>query len=127
MADVLDINADNWKTEVLESPILTVVCFCHNECPWSRELNPIIEKVAKEYDGRIKFVRMNVLSKDDNMKVAIHHGIRSVPALDFFYNGKHVETIFGFVEETHMRHVLDEALERHRKRAKQCTILEPKS
>ena len=124
MTNVLNINADNWKTEVLESPILTVVCFCHDKCPWSRELNPIIEKVAGEYTGKIRFVRMNVLSKEENMKVALHHGIRSVPALDFFYGGRHVETIFGFVEETHMRHILDEALERHMKRSKQCTPLE---
>ncbi len=124
MANVFDINADNWKTKVLGSPVLTLVCFYHDDCPWSRELNPILEKVAGEYVGKIRFARMNVLSKEENMKVAIHHGVRSVPALDFFYKGRHVETIFGFVEETHLRHVLDEALERHRKRAKQCTTLE---
>ncbi len=126
MAAVLDINADNWRRDVLESPILTVVCFYHDKCPWSRELNPIMEKVAGEYAGRIKFVRLNVLSREENIKVALHHGVRSIPALDFFYKGKHVETIFGFVEETHMRHILEEALERHKKRAKQCTTLEVK-
>jgi len=124
MANVLNINADEWKVEFLESPILTVVCFGHDECPWSRELNPIIETMAGEYAGRIRFLKINVLSKEENMKIALHHGIRSVPALDFFYGGRHVETIFGFVEEAHIRHILDEALERHSKRAKQCTVLE---
>ena len=124
MTNVLDINAENWKTEVLESPILTVVFFYHDKCPWSSELNPIIEKASGEYTGKIRFVRINVLSKEENMKVALHHGVRSVPAFGFFYGGRQVETIFGFVEEAHAHHILDEAVERHRKRAEQCTTLE---
>ena len=127
MTTILDINADDWKTEVLESPTLVVVCFYHDECPWSRELNPIIEKVAGEYAGRIRFVRVNVLLRKENMQVALRHGVRSVPALNFFYMGRHVETIFGLVEGSFLRHILDEALEMHRKRAKQCTILEATS
>ncbi len=63
MTNLLDINADNWRTDVLESPILAVVYFYHDKCPWSREFNPILKKVAGEYTGRISFVRMNVLSK----------------------------------------------------------------
>lgn len=82
--------------------------------------------MAEMYKDKIKFVRMNVLSSQENLDIAIRHGIRSVPALDFFYKGRHVETIFGFIQESHMRHILDEVLARHKERAKQSSDLDIK-
>ena len=61
MKSVLDVNANNWEQEVLQSDILTVVDFWHDRCPWCLRLNPIIDEVAKEYEGKIQFVKLNAL------------------------------------------------------------------
>ncbi|MEM3754542.1 MAG: thioredoxin domain-containing protein [Candidatus Bathyarchaeia archaeon] len=61
MGKVLEINSNNWEQEVINSNILTVVDFWHEHCPWCIQLNPIIDEVAEEYKGKIKFVKLNVL------------------------------------------------------------------
>ena len=71
MKSVLDVNANNWEQEVLQSDILTVVDFWHDRCPWCLRLNPIIDDVAREYEGKIKFVKLNVLKVSANREIAI--------------------------------------------------------
>ena len=71
MKSVLDVNANNWEQEVLQSDILTVVDFWHDRCPWCLRLNPIIDDVAREYEGKIKFVKLNVLTISANREIAI--------------------------------------------------------
>jgi len=61
MKGVLELNAGSWDQEVLKSDKLTLVDFWHNHCPWCTKLNPIIDEVAEEYEGRVKFAKLNVL------------------------------------------------------------------
>jgi len=63
MGSVLEVNADSWEREVIESGVLTVVDFWHNHCPWCIRLDPVFREVAEEYEGRIKFVKLNVLER----------------------------------------------------------------
>jgi len=123
MGSVLEVNAGNWEQEVLQSDVLAVVDFWHERCPWCLRLNPLIEEVAEEYEGKIKFVKLNVLSNPDNRKIAVRHGIMGTPTLMFFCEGRSVETIAGFMPKEHLEHVLDEMLERHRECVKQSTQL----
>ena len=71
MKSVLNVNASNWEQKVLQSDILTVVDFWHDRCPWCLRLNPIIDDVAREYEGKIKFVKLNVLTISANREIAI--------------------------------------------------------
>lgn len=75
MPEVMDVDAEDWEREVLQSDILTIVDFWHERCPWCIRLNPIFEKVAEEYGDKVKFVRFNVLKSSRNRDIAIKNGV----------------------------------------------------
>ena len=55
---------------------------------------PIVEKIANEYSGRIKVVKLNT---DENQEIAYRYGIKSIPTIGIFSNGKVVDAIIGAV------------------------------
>lgn len=123
MKSVLDVNANNWEQEVLQSDILTVVDFWHDRCPWCLRLNPIIDEVAKEYEGKIKFVKLNVLKVSANREIAIRYGIMSTPTLQFFCEGRSVGQALGFMSNENLRKLLDDMVAKHRECIKHSTEL----
>jgi len=123
MKSVLDVNANNWEQEVLQSDILTVVDFWHDRCPWCLRLNPIIDEVAKEYEGKIKFVKLNVLKVSANREIAIRYGIMSTPTLSFFCEGRPVGQALGFMPKENLKGLLDDMVAKHRECIKHSTEL----
>lgn len=103
MGSALEVNAGNWKHEVLQSNMLTVVDFWHNRCPWCLRFNPIFNEVAEEYKGKIKFVKLNILENPSNREIAVHHGIMSTPALMFFCEGRSIGQALGFMPNDHLK------------------------
>jgi thioredoxin 1 len=123
MGSVLEVDANVWEHEVLQSNVLTLVDFWHERCPWCLRLNPILDEVAEEYKGRVKFVRLNVLKNQNNREIAVRHGIMSTPTLMFFCKGRPVEQVMGFMPKERLRKILDDMLERHRDCVRQSTEL----
>ena len=119
----MELNASNWEQEVLQSDILTVVDFWHNRCPWCVKLNPIFSELAEEYEGKIKFAKLNVLANSDNRGIAVHHGVMSTPTLLFFCEGRPVEQNVGLMTKEQLRKTMDDMLKRHTKCIKQSTEL----
>jgi thioredoxin 1 len=68
---------------------------------------PIVEELAEDYDGRVKFVKLNT---DDNPQIAGKYGIRSIPTLLVFKGGEPVSQIVGFRPKSDLAKRLDEAL-----------------
>jgi thioredoxin 1 len=68
---------------------------------------PIVEELAEEYEGKVKFVKLNT---DDNPQVAGKYGIRSIPTLLVFKGGEPVSQIVGFRPKSDLAKRLDEAL-----------------
>jgi thioredoxin 1 len=123
MGSVLEVDAGNWEQEVLQSDILTVVDFWHNRCPWCIKLNPIFSGLAEEYEGKIKFAKLNVLANPDNRGIAVHHGVMSTPTLLFFCEGRPVEQNVGSMPKEQLRKIMDDMLERHTRCIKESTEL----
>ncbi len=90
----MDVNENNFKQEVLDSPIPVLVDFWADWCVPCKMIEPIVEELGKEYAGKLKVVRINV---DDNQNIAIQYGIMSIPSLLLFVNGKLEEQIVGAV------------------------------
>lgn len=88
----LNITDQNFKTEVLESKGVIVVDFWAVWCGPCRMLGPIIEELAKEYEGKVKVVKVNV---DENPQTSGQYGIMSIPSVLFFKNGQPVKTMVG--------------------------------
>lgn len=70
----------NFKSDVLESDKLCVVDFWAEWCGPCRAIGPVIEELAKEYDGKVNIGKLNV---DHNPSVSMNYGITSIPAILF--------------------------------------------
>ena len=109
---ILEIDAENWEKQVLESDMLIMVDFWHEKCPWCLKLNPILDEVAREYRGKIKFVKVNVLKNQENRKLALEYGVMSTPTLMLFHEGKPIGQVIGFISKEKLRKVLNDMLKR---------------
>jgi len=124
MSYTLEVNAESWEREVLQSDILTVVDFWHESCPWCIMLNPIFEEVAKEYKNRVKFVRFNVLKSPENREIAIKNGVMGTPTIAFYCSGRYLGSIVGFIPKDHLKHIIEDFMSRYKECVRQSTKLE---
>jgi len=94
MANVLEISDQSFETEVLQSPVPVLIDFWAPWCAPCRAIAPVVEELAKEYQGRIKVVKLNV---DDNPQTPTRYGVRGIPNLILFQGGTVREQIVGAV------------------------------
>jgi len=87
-----EFNDSNFQNEVLSSDKLTVVDFWAEWCAPCRMLTPTVEAIAEQYSESTVVVKLNV---DDNPATAAAHGIRGIPTLILFSDGKEVERVIG--------------------------------
>ena len=95
MKNVLELNADNWETEILQHNALVVVDFWHERCLWCLQLNSIFDNVSEKYN-KVKFAKLNILASSDNRQIAVKYGIMGTPTLVFFCKGRPVEVTTSF-------------------------------
>ncbi len=104
MAEVIELNADSFEQEVINSELPVLVdCWA----PWCQPcliVAPIVEEVADLYQGKIKFCKLNV---DESRDIAIRYGIMSIPTLLIFKGGKVVDQIIGAVPKEIISEKLD--------------------
>ena len=93
--------------EVLESDTPVLVDFWADWCAPCKMVAPLIDELAEEYDGKIKFTKVDV---DDNPQTAMQYGIRSIPTLLVFKGGAPVDQVVGVVPKAALKKRLDEAL-----------------
>jgi thioredoxin 1 len=84
----------NFEEEVLKSDKPVLVDFWAEWCAPCRIIAPILEEIATEYSDKLKVGKVDV---DNNPKVSMNYGIRSIPTLLIFKEGKAVDQIIGAV------------------------------
>jgi thioredoxin 1 len=90
----VEITDANFDTEVLKSDKPVLVDFWAVWCGPCKMVAPIVEELAKEYAGKLKVGKIDV---DNNPDVSLRFGIRSIPTLMVFKDGKVVEQIIGAI------------------------------
>lgn len=97
----------NFDQDVLQSKTPVVVDFWAVWCAPCRIVSPIIEELAKDYEGKVKVGKLNV---DENQSAAGKFGIMSIPTVMIFKNGKPVKTMIGAQGKDKYKKEIDEAL-----------------
>lgn len=93
MANPFSVTDTTFESEVLEADEPTLVDFWAEWCGPCKMVEPVIEALAEEYDGRMLVARMDV---DANRQTPTDYGIRGIPTLILFKDGEEATRIVGF-------------------------------
>jgi thioredoxin 1 len=107
MSKPTEVTDNNWETEVLKADQPVLVDFWAPWCGPCRMVAPIVDELATEYDGKVKFLKLNT---DDNTQTASRYGVRSIPTLMMFKGGEAVDHVIGFRPKSQLKQTIEKAL-----------------
>lgn len=107
MSKPQEVTDAKFEKEVLKSELPVLVDFWAPWCGPCRMVAPVVEALAQEYDGKVKFVKVNT---DDNVQTVAAYSIRSIPTLLMFKAGQQVDQIIGFRPKGDLQRSLEKAL-----------------
>ena len=102
-----EFTADNFESEVIQSVQPVLVDFWAEWCGPCRQISPVVDEVAAEYKGRVVVGKVNV---DHHPAIASEYGIRSIPNLLVFSDGKVQQQLVGVVGKGELSEAINKLL-----------------
>ena len=106
-AEPIEVNQQNWETEVMNSEIPVMVDFWAEWCGPCKMIAPAVHDLAGEYAGRLAVGKLDL---DTNQSIALQYGVQSIPTLLFFKEGKQVHKIVGALPKGAIKKQIDAVL-----------------
>ncbi|XOV87477.1 MAG: tetratricopeptide repeat protein [Pseudomonadota bacterium] len=107
MGAIVEVTAQNFQAEVVDkskqAPVLLEIYA--NEAPPSRELAPVLRRLAEEYGGKFILARLSV---PENQQLVQQLGVRTLPTVKVIFQGQMVENLEGPQQEAQLRQLLDQ-------------------
>ena len=100
---IVEITSDNFEAEVTQSRLPVLVDFWASWCGPCKMLSPVVDELAGQYDGKVKFGKVNV---DEQPGLAAAYGVQSIPTLILFKNGEAVNKSVGVVPKSSIEQML---------------------
>jgi thioredoxin 1 len=94
---VPDVTKSTWQSLVMERELPVLVEFSASWCGPCKMIDPIVVKLSKDYEGKLKCYKLDT---DDSPDIATKYGVRSVPTMMIFKNGEKRDAIIGAVPES---------------------------
>ncbi|MEE8074824.1 MAG: thioredoxin [Candidatus Binatia bacterium] len=107
MADITHVGDTNFEAEVIKSQLPVLVDFWAPWCGPCKSIAPMIETLAKDYEGKLKVTKLNV---DDNPAIPSRYAVRGIPNLMIFKEGTVKEQIVGAVPKGRLVDAIERAL-----------------
>ncbi len=98
MSKLMEVTDATFEQEVINSDLPVIVDFWAVWCGPCKMIAPIMEDISQEYDGKIKVAKVDV---DNNPNIAVKYGIRSIPTVMIFQDGKVKEQVIGAYPKAH--------------------------
>ena len=100
---ITEITQQNFEAEVLGSSVPVLVDFWASWCGPCRMLSPVVDELAEQYDGKVKFGKVNV---DEQPRLAMNYSVESIPTLLLFRDGRAVDKSVGVVPKSVIEQML---------------------
>ena len=107
MSDPKPVTDGDFQQEVLDADTPVLVDFWADWCAPCKMVAPVLDDLAQEYDGKVKFTKVDV---DTNPETAMKYGIRSIPTLLVFKGGNPIDQVVGAVPKAVIKKHLESAL-----------------
>jgi len=105
--NVNNVDHNSFEKAVLQSQIPVLVDFWAPWCGPCKAVGPVVEELAKEYKGKVEFVKLDV---DESPFVASKYGVMSIPTIMIFQGGKPMQHAIGYQPKEQLKKLLENAL-----------------
>ncbi len=108
ITEPVHVTDEAFEKTILQSPLPVIVDFWAPWCGPCRMVAPILDKIAKDYTGKLLVAKVNT---DENSEYALKYGVQGIPTMLFIHGGKIVHRQVGALPEPSIRDAVDQFLE----------------
>ena len=105
--NIVKLNKANFEQEVLKSPVPVVVDFWAEWCGPCKQVAPVLDELAGEYDNRVRIGKVNI---DEDQELAADYGVRAIPTFLLFKGGEVAGQLVGMVSKGDMKAQFDKLI-----------------